>query len=96
MALPLTQAQATEDCVSGNEYKRIKKGMTRARVAQIFDTDGKSDGSATIPGPSGFYTVYYRTYEGCSWWDANVTYRKKKGTLRVIAKSKEGVCVNCE
>ncbi len=64
-ALPVTQAQAA-GCVTQGEFKRAKKGMSKASVAAVFGTRGKRDAIAR----SGGYVSEVRSYTACSAYGA--------------------------
>ncbi len=73
-------AADTPGCVTRAEYRNVHKGMTKARVARIFDTAGKRDAFAR----SGQYTSEIRSYNTCSKYSAvAISY----GNGRLDAKS---------
>lgn len=65
---PATAAQAadTPGCVTRAEYGAVKKGFTKARVANIFDVAGKRQAFAT----SGGFTSEIRSYKTCQRFSA--------------------------
>ena len=55
------------NCASKNEFKKVKKGMSMKRVAQIFDTGGK------LAAQSGDFQI--REYNACTKYGyVNVSY----------------------
>jgi len=46
---PSAQAK-NKACVTRAEYKKVKKGMTKAKVAKIFCTKGKLSSKHNLPG----------------------------------------------
>ncbi|WP_445256427.1 hypothetical protein [Nocardioides aurantiacus] len=84
-------ASAAESCVTRNEYTQVKKGMTKARVHDIFDFSGKV--LFSNPGKQGNEA---REYRMCGAWkkatgDTRVqvqynNYATKGGPLRVVYK----------
>jgi hypothetical protein len=62
-ALP---AAADPGCVTQAEFKKIKNGMTKKRVAKIFGTPGEVFSAAG----KGRYRVEVRNYEACSEFGA--------------------------
>lgn len=53
-------------CVTRGEFRRAKKGMTKARVAKVFGTKGKR---AAISSGGG-YTFEIRSYKTCTPYGA--------------------------
>lgn len=64
-ALPVAEAQAA-GCVTQGEFKRAKKGMSKASVAAVFGTRGHRDAIAR----SGGYVSEIRSYQSCSAYGA--------------------------
>jgi hypothetical protein len=58
---PAAQAD-TPGCVTRAEYRSVHKGMTKAKIARVFDTAGHRMAFAT----SGGYTSEIRNYKTCS------------------------------
>lgn len=76
------QAGDTPNCVSKREFKRVKDGMTKARVHRIFDVNGKREYSG-----SGGEGRSYRPCEGDPDWSyITVNYERYKGAKRVWFK----------
>ncbi len=66
-------ASATHDCVSKAEYKRVKKGMSKRRVHNIFDIDGKQ-----VSKGYGYESRDYRVCTDPKWGFVSVTFHKKE------------------
>ena len=82
----ISPAQAdTPGCVTRAEYRAVTKGMTKARVHKIFDTDGRRQAIST----SGGYAFEIRSYKTCAPYSAvSVGFEKKPGgVLRMSNKS---------
>lgn len=70
LLMPLTSAVASAEataprkqgCVTYAEYKKVKSGMTVAKVAKLFGTKGKQSAKSEAYG----ITVEIRTYNGCT------------------------------
>jgi hypothetical protein len=65
----LTVATASADtigCVTRSEYRNVHKGMSKSRVANVFDTKGTRMSFAT----SGGYSFEIRNYNTCSEFSA--------------------------
>jgi hypothetical protein len=60
-AAPLP-ALATPGCVEQSEFKKIKNGMTKARVAKLVGTKGELFSAAG----SGRFKFEVRSYEACT------------------------------
>lgn len=75
-------ANKTPGCVTKAEYKKAKKGMTKAHVKNIFGTGGKREARAS----SGGYVDEIRSYKTCSKWSAvAISFEKKPGHKLVLA-----------
>lgn len=71
-------------CVTNREYNRISKGMTKARVQDIFDTKG----TFLFRNP-GYVHNEAKEYRGCSGYIVQVQYNNyaaKGGPQRVVLK----------
>ena len=71
-------------CVTHREYKRITKGMTKARVHDIFDTKG----TFLFRNPGAVHNEA-KEYRGCSGSTVQVQYNNyaaKGGPQRVVFK----------
>jgi hypothetical protein len=80
VGLPSVAQADTPGCVTRAEYRHVHKGMTKHRVAHIFDTAGKREAYAT----SGGYTAEIRSYKTCRRYSAvAISY----GNGRLDAKS---------
>ncbi|KRF20985.1 hypothetical protein ASG90_00785 [Nocardioides sp. Soil797] len=77
------QAQAAKGCVSKKEFKKIKKGMSQAKVARIFGTKGSKESVVKKKGK----TIMARGYRGCPQYSAvGVAFIKKGGTFKMANK----------
>ena len=89
LGLPLTAAPAvaeTPTCVSRAEYRAVKNGWTRARVARVFDVSGRSV-EARAPFRARTYNDCWRSNE--VWGKVSVVYRYRNGAWRVVDKTKD-------
>lgn len=78
----------TPGCVTKGEYKKVRKGMTVAKVHRIFDTKGK----VTASGSSAGSRWQFREYDPCvgdGWVD--VDYDKEHGDRGLTVTSKSMV-----
>lgn len=72
-------APASHRCVTLQEYRRVRLGMTKAHVHRIFDTRGRFD--------SREFGVTIRKYLGCPVRTrVFVMYQRRRGALRVTNK----------
>lgn len=62
---PAAQAD-TKGCVTQKEFRQVKKGMTKRKVARIFDTKGTQDAISSAGG----YTFEIRSYRACTQFGA--------------------------
>jgi hypothetical protein len=78
-------AYGTPGCVSQSEFGQVRNGMTRARVARVFGTDGRTAASSRYGG----YRAMVRSYKGCRQYSyISVGFSADPGEpLRVNAKS---------
>lgn len=89
-------AQAdTQGCVTHNEYQHIDRGMTKAQVTRIFDTNGHRTSASSFGGNRD----EFRSYKVCSSWgsprwsDVSINFdnymnpRHRLGGMRVYGKS---------
>lgn len=84
LVLPGTPARAdTPNCVTRAEYRAVKNGWTRARVARVFDVPGRQM-TGLRPG------FHARTYNDCwrsrEYEFVSVIYRFRAGAWRVVDK----------
>ena len=73
-------------CVTNPEYNRIAKGMTKARVQDIFDTEG----TFLFRNP-GYVHNEAKEYRGCSSFTVQVQYNNyaaNGGPQRVVYKQR--------
>ena len=72
-------------CVTQTEFRMVRNGMTRPRVARIFGTDGRTAASSRYGG----YRAMVRSYKGCRQFSyISVGFMADPGQpLRVNAKS---------
>jgi len=61
LAVP-AHATGSPGCITRAEYKKIHKGMTKAKVKQIAGTNGKREAHASAGG----YRTEVRSYKTCS------------------------------
>lgn len=61
-----TVAVAKAGCVSKTEFKKVKKGMGKAKVHKIFGTAGKRDAISH----GGGFTFEIRSYKSCTTYGA--------------------------
>jgi hypothetical protein len=66
MTTPDLASADTPRCVSKAEFRQVKKGMSKSRVAGIFDTAGKRDAISS----GGGYTFEIRSYKSCTRFGA--------------------------
>jgi hypothetical protein len=71
----------TPGCVDRAEFRKVKDGMTKAKVHEIFDTRGKRMSIG-----SGGESREYRTCSGDSWSYVSVDYERNRGAWRVWFK----------
>ncbi|WP_139983444.1 hypothetical protein [Nocardioides litoris] len=86
---PQVSERAGQGCVTKAEYRKIKKGMTVAKVKRITGTKGKQVSSSPLPGGQ---VVVGRAYKACTSKRggvgiAFVGQAGKPGTLKVGSKS---------
>jgi len=72
-------AEATHNCVTKQEYRKVHRGMDKNRVARFFDTSGKQSSAYVIGG------VHYQTreYNPCGdggWGWVEIDYKNGKVT----------------
>jgi hypothetical protein len=76
---------AKRGCVTRAEFRRVKRGMEKARVHRIFDTRGKYNGGVNMREPG----RYARVYKPCRRsFAAAVTVEYAPPRHRVLAKIK--------
>ena len=82
---PPAEAADTPTCVTRAEYRAVSRGMTKARVHQIFDIAGHRDAISWAGG----YGAEIRSYRPCSRYSAvSIAYEKRPGGVwRLSAKS---------
>ena len=85
LAAPADAANRTPHCVTKTEYKKIKNGMTLAKVKKVTGISGKRVAIAT----SGGYGSQIRSLKTCSKYSAvSISLSKNPGgAYRVDAKS---------
>jgi hypothetical protein len=72
-ALTVATAEAAGPCASKSEFKKVKRGMYRGRVASILDTNGK------LVFRSGVYSS--REYKTCSRYSSiSVDFKRRTVT----------------
>lgn len=78
-------ASGTPGCVIKGEYRAVKKGMTKTKVAHVFGTGGKRLSIAS----SGGYASEIRTYKACSKYSVvSIAFdRRPGGAFRLSAKA---------
>jgi hypothetical protein len=59
-------AQIGGRCVDQSEFRRARRGMTKAQVARLFDTAGKRDAISS----GGGFKFEIRSYKACSRFGA--------------------------
>lgn len=65
-AAPANAAPDTPGCVSQQEFAKVKKGMSAAKVHGIFDSKGKRDAISS----GGGFTFEIRSYKTCTPYGA--------------------------
>lgn len=77
---------ASKGCVSKAEYRKIKKGMTIAKVKRITGTNGKQVSKTALPGGK---FVVGRAYKVCTSKKGGVgiAFTNQTGSYKVASKA---------
>ncbi|WP_193606805.1 hypothetical protein [Nocardioides lijunqiniae] len=77
--------RAGKACVSKKEYRKLKKGMTIAKVKRITGTNGKQVNKYPLPGGK---FVVGRAYKACTKRGAvGISFTNQTGPYKLAAKS---------
>jgi hypothetical protein len=76
VGLPTVASADTPGCVTKREFARVNHGMTKARVARIFDTHGKQTSFFTVGGDS-YEGRSYRACHHASYAIVSIDYKNR-------------------
>ncbi|WP_134741050.1 hypothetical protein [Nocardioides sp. 503] len=77
--------RAAKGCVSKKEYRKLKKGMTIAKVRRVTGTNGKQVNKYPLPGGK---FVVGRAYKACTKRGAvGISFTNQTGAYKLASKA---------